>query len=75
MSALPLIQISNLIPITIAGIGVRENLSVIVLSIYGVPEQVSAVCSFSLYLIDIMLPGIIGLVLFGFERKEKRFLS
>jgi uncharacterized protein (TIRG00374 family) len=65
----PLIQMSNLIPITIGGIGVREYLSIHVLKLYGVPEQVAAISSFLVYGIDIVLPGIMGIILFNVSKR------
>ncbi len=68
-ASLPIIQLSNMLPITIAGIGVRENLSVFVMKVYGVPSQVAAIGAFFLFVFDILIPGITGLIFFGLRRK------
>jgi len=65
LATLPIIQLGNLIPITIAGLGVRENLSVLVMHLYNIPDTVAAMSAFCLFAIDIALTGIIGLILFG----------
>ena len=70
LGSLPVIQLSNLIPVTIAGIGIREYLSVLVLQLYDVPNQIAAISAFFLFIIDIFIPGIIGLLLFGFRRNH-----
>ena len=67
-SSLPVIQLSNLFPITIAGIGVREYLSIFVMQLYEVPNQVAAISAFFLYIINIFIPGIIGLMVYGLKR-------
>ena len=71
ISSLPIIQLSNLIPVTIAGIGLRENLSIYILQIYAIPNQVAALSAFILYFIDIFIPGLIGLLVFGLRRSIK----
>jgi uncharacterized protein (TIRG00374 family) len=64
LASLPIIQLTNLLPITIAGIGVRESLSILVMDIYKVPNQVAAIGAFSLYMVDVLIPGTVGLILF-----------
>lgn len=68
LASLPVIQLTNLVPITIAGLGVRENLSVLVMKTYNIPNEVAALGAFSLYMTDVLIPGIIGLILFGSKR-------
>lgn len=52
--------LSNLVPITIGGLGVREALSVIILRRYGVTEAVAVNAAFLSYLTNTVLPGVIG---------------
>lgn len=68
LASLPVIQLTNLVPITIAGLGVRENLSVFVMKTYNVPNEVAALGAFSLYMTDVLIPGITGLILFSSKR-------
>ncbi len=70
LASLPVIQLSNLFPITIGGIGVRENLSVLVMKVYAIPNQVAAMSAFTLYAIDILIPGMVGVVFFSIKRKQ-----
>jgi hypothetical protein len=72
LASLPVIQLTNLVPITIAGLGVRENLSVLVMKTYNIPNEVAVLGAFSLYMTDVLIPGIIGLILFAFKRNGQK---
>lgn len=52
--------LSNLLPITIGGLGVREALSVLILRRYGVSDAVAVNAAFLSYLTNTVLPGVIG---------------
>lgn len=52
--------LSNLVPITIGGLGVREALSVLILRRYGVADAVAVNAAFLSYLTNTVLPGVIG---------------
>jgi uncharacterized membrane protein YbhN (UPF0104 family) len=52
--------LSNLLPITIGGLGVREALSVLLLRRYGVSDAVAVNAAFLSYLTNTVLPGIVG---------------
>ena len=67
---MPVIQFTNLLPITIGGLGVREALSVYVLGPFGVQEPVAAIAALSIFVFDIALPGLIGLGLFALSRRR-----
>lgn len=66
----PLILLTNLIPITIGGFGVREGVASILLGLYGVPVSVSVVVVLCLYLFDTIIPGILGSIAFLFKTKK-----
>jgi uncharacterized protein (TIRG00374 family) len=68
LAGLPIIQLSNLLPITIGGIGVRENLSVMVMRPYDIPQEVAAMSAFTLYAIDILIPGMVGWIVFSTKK-------
>ena len=65
---MPIIQFTNLVPVTIGGLGVREALSVYVLRPFGVQEPVAAIAALSVFVFDIALPGLVGLGLFALSR-------
>jgi uncharacterized membrane protein YbhN (UPF0104 family) len=67
---MPVIQFTNLLPVTIGGLGVREALSVYVLAPFGVQEPVAAIAALSIFVFDIALPGLIGLGLFALARRR-----
>jgi uncharacterized membrane protein YbhN (UPF0104 family) len=52
--------LSNLVPITIGGLGVREAVSVLILRRYGVSDAVAVNAAFLSYLTNTVLPGVVG---------------
>lgn len=56
----PIIILTNILPLTIGGIGVREGVSIILLSKYGIPPESAVNASFLLFCINTLLPGILG---------------
>ena len=69
VETLPVIQFTNLLPITIGGLGVREALSIYVMRPFNIGEQVAAIGAFSIFFINIAIPGLVGLAIFGFSRR------
>ncbi|MFA6183969.1 MAG: lysylphosphatidylglycerol synthase transmembrane domain-containing protein [Parcubacteria group bacterium] len=65
----PIILLTNLIPITIGGFGIREGSASFLLSFYAVPIPVSVVVVLCLYLFDTIIPGICGSVAFSFKSR------
>lgn len=55
-----LVILSNLLPITIGGIGVREAVAAVVLHGFGVPEAAAVSAAFLSFLCNSALPGIVG---------------
>lgn len=60
----PIILLTNLLPITIGGIGVREGTSMLLLAKFGIPAAVAANASFLLYVFNTLIPGAIGAIFF-----------
>ena len=58
---LPLITLSNIFLVTIAGLGIREGLASLVLPIAGIAPEVAATSFFLSFVLSVLLPGIIGL--------------
>lgn len=52
--------LSNLLPVSIAGLGVREWVSVLLLREYGVPDAVAVNAAFFSYILNTVSPGILG---------------
>jgi len=57
--------LSNLLPVSIAGLGVREWVSVLLLREYGVSDAVAVNAAFLSYLVNTVAPGLVGAVLFA----------
>ena len=52
---------SGLLPISVSGLGVRENLAVFFLSKYGVPAYAAVGASLFIFFINAIIPALIGL--------------
>jgi hypothetical protein len=60
---MPLLALSNLIPVTLSGVGIREWASVILFSTYGVTGAVAVNVALLVYLSNSLVPGTAGAVL------------
>ena len=60
---LPIILVVSSLPISIMGLGLREGTAVLLLSRYGVPMESAVAAAFSLFVINALLPGLVGLAL------------
>ena len=60
---LPIILVVSSLPISIMGLGLREGTAALLLSRYGVPMESAVAAAFSLFVINALLPGLVGLVL------------
>jgi glycosyltransferase 2 family protein len=56
----PLIILTNLFPLTVGGIGVREAMSMYTLSYFGVNPETAVSASFLLFAINTFMPGMAG---------------
>ena len=73
---LPIILVVSSLPISIMGLGLREGTAALLLSRYGVPMEAAVAAAFSLFVINALLPGLVGLVLSPtlmkvYERQKK----
>jgi uncharacterized membrane protein YbhN (UPF0104 family) len=60
----PLVVLTNVIPLTVSGLGLREGAAAVLLSRYGVPPPDAALAAFLMFVINTALPGIVGALLF-----------
>jgi len=67
----PLIMLVNIVPVTIAGLGVREGAAVVLLSSFGVAGPVAISSAFMLFLLNTAFPALIGVLLLLGRRKQK----
>jgi uncharacterized membrane protein YbhN (UPF0104 family) len=59
----PAVVLTNILPLTIGGLGVREGMSMYMLSHYHVPPEAAASASLLLFGINTLLPAVVGAVL------------
>ncbi len=60
----PLVMLTNLIPITISGLGVRESTSVALFALFAIAKEVAFNATFLAYLINSLAPALVGLYFF-----------
>ena len=60
---LSIILVVSSLPISIMGLGLREGTAALLLSRYGVPMEAAVAAAFSLFVINALLPGLVGLAL------------
>ena len=60
---LPIILVVSSLPISIMGLGLREGTAALLLNLYGVPMESAVAAAFSLFVINALLPGLVGLAL------------
>ena len=58
-----ILVITGSLPISIMGLGLREGMAVLILSRYGVPMESAVAAAFSLFVVNALLPGLVGVVL------------
>jgi uncharacterized membrane protein YbhN (UPF0104 family) len=57
------VVISNMIPISVGGLGVREGIFVMMLASYTVSYEIAFVLSLAGFLVKTLIPSLIGLLL------------
>lgn len=66
----PLILLTNLVPITIGSLGIREGVAIYLLSQFGIPAAIAVSVSLLLFLFDTVIPGVLGSLFFSFQSKS-----
>lgn len=61
-SSMPLILLLSAMPVFINGLGGREGLAILLLGHYGVPEAPALLAAFLLFVVNGLLPGVVGVV-------------
>ncbi len=59
--SIPLILFANLIPITYAGLGLREKFAIEVLAKYDISSETAITVSLTVFIFNVLLPAIVGL--------------
>ena len=73
--AVPLILSANLIPITYAGLGLRETFAIKVLHQYGIYASVSVTCSLIVFAISNIPSALLGAYFIAAKKHEYKSLS
>jgi len=60
--SIPLILFSNLIPITYAGLGLRETFAIKVLAKYNISSETAIAVSLTVFIFNVLLPALIGII-------------
>ncbi len=68
MLAQPLIMLTNILPVTIGGLGLREGAAMVLLPAFGVPRAAAVSSAFMLFFLNTALPALAGALLFLFSR-------
>lgn len=72
VASIPLILFSNLIPITYAGLGLREKFAIEVLAKYNISSETAITVSLTVFIFNVLLPALIGLFyIIRSKKKEK----
>ena len=58
-----ILVITGSLPISIMGLGLREGTAALLLSRYGVPMESAVAAAFSLFVVNALLPGLVGVAL------------
>lgn len=66
----PLILLTNLVPVTIGSLGIREGVAIYLLSQFGIPATIAISVSLLLFLFDTVIPGVLGSLFFSFHSKS-----
>jgi len=66
----PLIMLTNILPVTIAGLGIREGAAAALLSPFGVPQPAAIASAFMLFLLNTAIPALIGALLILVYRRS-----
>ncbi len=70
LSAFAVMFTKSLLPISLGDLGIRESASVYFLGQFGTPDVAAFNASFLLFLINVLLPSLLGLALLLFNRQN-----
>jgi uncharacterized membrane protein YbhN (UPF0104 family) len=59
----PLVVLTNVLPVTVGGLGVREGAAAALMAHYGVSAADAALAAFLMFALNTALPGLVGAVL------------
>ena len=71
----PVIMLINTVPVTVAGLGMREGAAVLLLAPFGVSAAAALSAAFLLFLLNTAVPGVAGMALLGLDQSPERPVS
>ena len=60
LTVFPLILLTNILPFTVGGLGVRESAAAVLLAAFGVPAEAAVSSTLLLLVFDTLIPGLVG---------------
>jgi len=66
----PVVMMSNILPVTVGGLGLREGLSVFLYSKFGIAKEFAFWGGFLIFGFNTLLYGILGTVLINFNKRK-----
>jgi glycosyltransferase 2 family protein len=66
----PLVVLTNVLPITIGGLGVRETAAAVLLAHYGVSQSHAVLAALLMFAINTALPGLVGALVLPFAGRS-----
>jgi glycosyltransferase 2 family protein len=72
--AVPLILSANILPITYAGLGLRETFAIKVLQKFGIKASISITCSLIIFAVNNILPALVGVYFIIARKNQERVL-
>jgi uncharacterized membrane protein YbhN (UPF0104 family) len=65
----PLVVLTNVVPLTVAGLGTREEAAILLLKHYHIAASIALTSAFLMFFMNTALPGLIGFAVAPFFRK------
>ena len=65
----PLVVLTNAVPLTVAGLGIREGAAILLLNHFGIASQVAGTSAFLMSFMNTVLPGLLGALVTPFLRR------
>lgn len=66
----PLVILTNVLPLTVGGLGIREGTAALLLAYFHVATPVAVVSAFLMFFLNTALPGIVGTIALPFMRRD-----
>jgi hypothetical protein len=66
----PMVVLTNVVPLTVAGLGTREAAAFLLLNHYHIAKAVAVTSAFLMFFMNTALPGLVGFAVAPFFRKQ-----